>query len=151
MLLNRNKKIWFCENPGMGQPVWLPLSVGIFERKMSRKSDKTLFFELGKEESPREDFTTNVKCISLRGHVEDSDEALMKILQMNGSRVGILQADKEKNHYNNAVYCEASVAVEEYGSGAANEPQGFEIQLNCGPEKHGIITNSVKGIAFTCD
>lgn len=118
---------------------------------MSRKSDKTLFYELGKEESPREDFATSVKCISLRCHVEDSDEALMKILQMNGSCVGILQADKEKNYYNNAVYCEASVAVEEYGSGVANEPQGFEIQLNCGPEKRGEIAKDVNGIAFTCD
>lgn len=151
MLLNRNKKIWFCENPGMGQPVWLPLSAGIFEWKMSRKSDKTLFFELGKEESPREDFTTSVKCISLRGHVEETDEALMKILQMNGSCVDILQANKEKNHYNNAVYCEASVVVLDHGSGAANEPQEFEIQLNCGPEKRGEIAKDVNGITFTCD
>ena len=135
----------------MGQPVWLPLSAGIFERKMSRKSDKTLFFELGKEESPREDFTTSVKCIGLHGHVEETDEALMKILKMNGSCVGILQANKEKNHYNDAVYCEASVVVLDHGSGAANEPQEFEIQLNCGPEKRGEIAKDVNGITFTCD
>lgn len=149
MLLNQNRKLWFCENPSFGQPVWLPLAAGISECKMYQKNEKILFYELGNEEVPRESFVSGVKCITLRGHIDETDEALRKILKMNGFHVGILQGDFEDNRYNNAIYCESYVSVTDNGSGIANEPQGFEIQLSCGHEKHGKITNGVNGIHFT--
>ena len=151
LLLNRKRELYFCEDPALGQPVWLPLSAGIIERKMSRNSEKLLFYELGREDAPKEELLSSVKLIALRGHVDVDDENLLRILKMNGKTVGIIQRDLSKNCDNRAIYCEATVEVLDDGSGLAGEPQCFEICLHCGHETEEDLSIGVNGVTFTQD
>ena len=148
MRLNRKRQLWFCPDPDCEQPSWLLLSAGILEQKTSRNSEKMLFFELGKEDHPEEKIAGSVKLITFQGHIEENDEALIKLLKLHGKSVGLIQREMSKNADNNGVFCYATVEVLDDGSGKANEPQSFEICLKCGDETEVKIASSVNGISF---
>ncbi len=116
---------------------------------MSRKSENMLFFEVGKDESPQEKIASSIKVITLRGHVDENDEALCKILSLNGCQIGLFERSLAEKYDDYGIYYEAQVEVKDDGSGAVDEPQNFEISLKCGREISAQIDSSVNGVNFT--
>lgn len=149
MLRNHQRQLWFCRNMEEEQPKWLLLNHGVFQRKVSKNSEKIRFYPMGSEQYPQEEVQSTVKLISLQLHLSADDEAQQEILAADGRSVSIVQWDSSKKSQNNGKICEALVEVVNDGSGLSQEPMEAEIRLHCGPEQDAEMQSGVNGLYFT--
>ncbi len=151
MLLNRERKLYFCPDMSAEQPRWLPLSAGIKARKTEGKQEKLIFYELGREDSPKAKILSTIKVITFLMDLEEADEAIQSLLEMDRAEVGLLESIATENPDNKAICYRAFLEVKEDGCGEASSPQELEICFNCYHQERGLLSNTTNGIAFTAE